>query len=105
MVKLPRRGGVICPEQAGEARDRLGDTSVTYVHTYKSLDLQLSKDIKNSLLSCIVLPIEAAEEAKVIDNKFHRQKIKIFQFLSYKNVMYLKRKLRTCTIQILLEKV
>ena len=42
----------------------------------ESLDLQLSKDIKYSLLSCVVLPIEVAEEAKVIDKKFPRQKIK-----------------------------
>ena len=62
-------------------------TLYTYAHmpssdqnwvSNESLDLQLSKDIKNSLLSWVVLPIEVAEEAKVIDKKFPRQKIKNF---------------------------
>ena len=33
------------------------------------------------------------------------EKIKVFKILSFKGVMHLKRKLRTCTIQIELEKV
>ena len=36
---------------------------------------------------------------------FYKAKFKNFQFLSYRNVLYLKRKLRTCTIQNQAEKV
>ena len=39
------------------------------------------------------------------DEKFSRKKKSKLKILSYINVIYLKRKLRTCTIQIQVEKV
>ena len=42
---------------------------------------------------------------KVGDEKFSRKKKSKLKILSYINVIYLKRKLRTCTIQIQVEKV
>ena len=52
-----------------------------------------------------ILDVRACRITKVGDEKFSRKKKSKLKILSYINVIYLKRKLRTCTIQIQVEKV
>ena len=66
----------------------------------------LNLDSTWSQLSFEVYNIHIAQNLNFwISRQFLTPKISNFQILSYRNVMYLKRKLRTCRIQIQQEKV
>ena len=75
---------------ADEARDRLVDTFVKYKYIPKTVVYFCPYKLSND------------EGQK---SNFSSQKRSKFEILSYKWVMYLKRKLRLCTIQIQQEKV
>ena len=69
-----------------------------------SFDLQLSIDTKNTTLWTIVLALLAAERLRQKVKIFNQKRSK-FEIFRYLRVIYLKRKLRTCTLLIQKEKV
>ena len=77
-----------------------------FVLCHKSYFFVLNLDSTWSQLSFEVYNMHIAQNLNFwISRQFLTPKISNFQILSYRNVMYLKRKLRTCRIQIQEEKV
>ena len=71
----------------------------------KNCGLYLSINTKNSPLNGVLLPQSITKIRTSPLKNLQAKKKEKFQILTYKSIIYLKRKLRTCTIQIQQEKV